>query len=77
MDLLGPFTSASGRAGKAFRSFVDVSAPVLEQLKAWHKSFIGLLAESMPKGLYARARRGETQDTVSDSHRGRSAIRNG
>jgi two-component system osmolarity sensor histidine kinase EnvZ len=55
LDLLGPFTSASGRAGKAFRSFVEVSAPVLEQLRAWHKSFVGLLAESMPKGLYARA----------------------
>ena len=55
MDLLGPFTNASGRAGKAFRSLAEVSAPALAQLRSWHKSFVGFLAESMPKGLYARA----------------------
>jgi two-component system osmolarity sensor histidine kinase EnvZ len=55
LDLLGPFTNASGRAGKAFRSFAEISAPALRQLGAWHKSFVGFLAESMPKGLYARA----------------------
>ncbi|MGE0022886.1 MAG: two-component sensor histidine kinase, partial [Hyphomicrobium sp.] len=55
MDLLGPFTNASGRAGRAFRSFADAAAPALEQLRAWQKGFFGLLADSMPKGLYARA----------------------
>ena len=55
MDLLGPFTSASGRAGKAFRSFRDVSAPVFKQLRAGYRTFVRLLADMMPKGLYARA----------------------
>ncbi len=55
MDLLGPFTNASDRAGKAFRSFAEVSKPWLSRFKALHQSFVGLLAEMMPKGLYARA----------------------
>lgn len=55
MDLLGPFTTASGRAGKALRSFWDVAAPAVAWLRSLYQSFVGLLAEMMPKGLYARA----------------------
>jgi two-component system osmolarity sensor histidine kinase EnvZ len=55
VDLLGPFTSASERAGKAFRFFSEKSAPALSRLKGLHQSFVGLFAELMPKGLYARA----------------------
>jgi two-component system osmolarity sensor histidine kinase EnvZ len=51
----GPSTSASGRAGRALRSVVDASAPALATLKSWYKSAVGLMAEKMPKGLYARA----------------------
>jgi two-component system osmolarity sensor histidine kinase EnvZ len=52
---MGPFSSASDRAGKAFRSLAEASAPLLTKFLAIHKSFVGLLAEAMPKGLYARA----------------------
>jgi two-component system osmolarity sensor histidine kinase EnvZ len=55
VDLLGPFSNASGRAGQALRSLKDFSATGFKQLRVWHRSFMGLLAESMPKGLYARA----------------------
>ena len=55
MDLLGPFTSATSRAGRAFRSFAEAAAPVGERLKVLHRSFVGALSDMMPKGLYARA----------------------
>lgn len=55
MDLLGPFANASGRAGRAFRSFWEVSAPPLKHLLAGYRTFVRLLADMMPKGLYARA----------------------
>ncbi len=55
MDLLGPFANASGRAGRAVRSFRDVSAPVFKHLAARYRTFVRLLADMMPKGLYARA----------------------
>jgi two-component system osmolarity sensor histidine kinase EnvZ len=55
VDLLGPFSTASDRARKGFRSFAEASAPVLATLKTLHQGFVGLLAELMPKGLYARA----------------------
>lgn len=55
MDLLGPFNTASGRASKAYRWLADAAAPVLAQLKIVHRTLVGLLAEMMPKGLYARA----------------------
>lgn len=51
----GPSTSASGRAGRALRSAMNTSAPALATLKSWYKSAVGLMAEKMPKGLYARA----------------------
>ncbi len=55
MDLLGPFSNASGRAGKALRSFWEISSPALKHLSTGYKAFVGLLADLMPKGLYARA----------------------
>lgn len=55
MDLLGPFTNASNRAGRAFRSLAEASAPALAKFQTIHKAFVGLLSEAMPKGLYARA----------------------
>ncbi|HEX2839872.1 MAG TPA: ATP-binding protein [Hyphomicrobium sp.] len=55
MDLLGPFTNASDRAGKAFRSFAEVSKPWFAGFKSLYQGFVGLFAEMMPKGLYARA----------------------
>lgn len=55
MDLSGPFNTASGRASKALRWLTETSAPALTRLKALHQGFVGLLAELMPKGLYARA----------------------
>ena len=55
MDLPGPFTTASEGVGKALRCFSEKSAPVLSRLKGLHQSFVGLFAELMPKGLYARA----------------------
>ncbi|MDQ8698331.1 ATP-binding protein [Hyphomicrobium sp. LHD-15] len=55
MDLSGPFNTASGHASKALRWLTERSAPALSYLKAFHQGFVGLLAELMPKGLYARA----------------------
>lgn len=55
MDLLGPFNSATSRAGRAVRSFAEAAAPVGERLKVLHRSFVGALSDMMPKGLYARA----------------------
>lgn len=52
---MGPFTSASDRAGKAFKSFWEVTAPALKRFRAGYKSGVRLLADMMPKGLYARA----------------------
>jgi two-component system osmolarity sensor histidine kinase EnvZ len=55
VDLSGPFNTASGHASKALRWLTERSAPALSHLKAFHQGFVGLLAELMPKGLYARA----------------------
>ena len=55
MDLLGPFNTASGRAGKAFQSAKDSAAPAMAHAKAGYRGVMRLLADSMPKGLYARA----------------------
>lgn len=55
MDLLGPFSNASDRAGKALRSFWEVSSPFLSHLGVAYRSFVRVLADLMPKGLYARA----------------------
>lgn len=55
MDLLGPFSNASDRAGKALRSFWDVSSPLLKHVSAGYRAFVRLLADMMPKGLYVRA----------------------
>ncbi len=55
MDLLGPFTNASKRAGRAFRSFAEVTAPLATRLKIAHRVLVGSLSDLMPKGLYARA----------------------
>ena len=55
MDLLGPFNSASNKAARAFRSLTGASAPAAQRLKVIHRGFLSVLAEMMPKGLYARA----------------------
>jgi two-component system osmolarity sensor histidine kinase EnvZ len=55
VDLLGPFSTASGRVNQAFRRVTDASAPALSHLKDLHGGFVRLLADFMPKGLYARA----------------------
>lgn len=55
MDLLGPFSNASDRAGRVLRSLWDTSVPLLKHLRAAYRSFVRVLADMMPKGLYARA----------------------
>jgi len=55
VDLHGSFNTASSRASKMFRTFSEAAAPAFGWLKSFHQGFVGLLAEFMPKGLYARA----------------------
>jgi two-component system osmolarity sensor histidine kinase EnvZ len=56
VDLLGPFGGAkSDWGGKILRSLTKVSTLTIKGLKAVQAAFVQLLAELMPKGLYARA----------------------
>jgi two-component system, OmpR family, osmolarity sensor histidine kinase EnvZ len=55
VDLLGPFNSATSRASRIFRSAAEAAAPAAERLGIAYRSFVSVLSDMMPKGLYARA----------------------
>jgi two-component system, OmpR family, osmolarity sensor histidine kinase EnvZ len=55
VDLLGPFNTASNRAARAIRCLREASAPAAARVKVVYRGILGVLAEMMPKGLYARA----------------------